>query len=218
VGETKTLTATVLPEKATNKAVVWSSSKPEIASVSQSGVVTAITQGVAMITVSTVDGNFTDNCLVNVYSLSAVEELLTQENGWGMTAWLIDPPLKVENEYIYNFYDLIDDCHKDDITYFKKDKKQVKNYGSNLCPGQTGTEEVVGNWELADYGKSLLYNLFDTEERELAIIRTLDETTLKLSIFVSYEEVAKVFPQFQNVATGMERSNHEYKIVYAKVD
>jgi hypothetical protein len=37
-------------------------------------------------------------------------------------------------------------------------------------------------------------------------------------IILLTEEVAKVFPQFQNVATNMEKSSHEYKIIYRKVD
>ena len=48
-GETATLTATVLPENATNKSVSWSSSNPDVASV-ENGVVTAKSGGSATIT------------------------------------------------------------------------------------------------------------------------------------------------------------------------
>jgi len=64
-GETETLTATVLPTNATNKAVDWSSSAPAIASVTN-GVVSAIAVGQAMITVTTRDGGKTATCEVNV--------------------------------------------------------------------------------------------------------------------------------------------------------
>lgn len=56
--ETVQLTAVIMPENATNKEVVWSSSKPEIADVDQNGLVTAVAKGEANITVKTADGIF----------------------------------------------------------------------------------------------------------------------------------------------------------------
>ena len=63
--QNQTLEYTVSPSNATNKKVTWSSSSASIASVSN-GVVYAHTPGEAIITVTTDDGNFTDECLVNV--------------------------------------------------------------------------------------------------------------------------------------------------------
>lgn len=63
---TKQLTATVAPADATNKAVTWSSSAEGIATVSDDGLVTAVADGEATITVTTVDGSFTDTCTVTV--------------------------------------------------------------------------------------------------------------------------------------------------------
>ncbi|MBR1487453.1 MAG: Ig-like domain-containing protein, partial [Bacteroidales bacterium] len=63
---TAQLTATVLPESATNPAVTWSSSDETIATVSDDGLVTGIKAGTATITVTTVDGNKTASCLVMV--------------------------------------------------------------------------------------------------------------------------------------------------------
>ncbi len=66
VGDTETLTATVKPEDATNKAVTWTSSNSTVATVDQNGVVTAVAPGTATITVTTQDGNHTDTCTVTV--------------------------------------------------------------------------------------------------------------------------------------------------------
>ena len=66
VDEKETLGATVLPETATNKDVSWSSDKPEFATVSQSGEVTAVAAGTAVITVKTADGDKTARCTVSV--------------------------------------------------------------------------------------------------------------------------------------------------------
>lgn len=60
-----TLTATVSPSDATNKAVTWTSSAPTVASV-DSGVVTALAPGSAKITVKTADGGFTAEYAVTV--------------------------------------------------------------------------------------------------------------------------------------------------------
>ena len=49
-GNYKTLTATVLPDTANDKTVVWSSSDPDVAKVSTSGRVTAVNPGMAIIT------------------------------------------------------------------------------------------------------------------------------------------------------------------------
>ena len=70
VGRSETLNATVNPTDATNKNVTWTSNNTSVAAVSSSGVVSAITAGNATITVTTVDGSFTDTCTVNVQPAS----------------------------------------------------------------------------------------------------------------------------------------------------
>lgn len=65
VGASETLTATVAPADATNKAVTWSSNNTSVASVNN-GVVTGVAIGQATITAKTVDGNFTATCAVTV--------------------------------------------------------------------------------------------------------------------------------------------------------
>ena len=65
VGETHTLTATVLPENATNPIVTWISSNPNIASVAD-GIITPHLAGTTTITVTTDDGAHTANATVTV--------------------------------------------------------------------------------------------------------------------------------------------------------
>jgi uncharacterized protein (TIGR02145 family) len=60
------LTATVLPNNATNKAVTWSSSEPSVATVAADGRVTAVAEGEAIITVTTQDGDKTATCTITV--------------------------------------------------------------------------------------------------------------------------------------------------------
>ena len=66
-GDTLELTATVNPKDATNKEYRWSSSDSAVASVSESGLVTALAKGEATITATAADGSgVTASCTVNV--------------------------------------------------------------------------------------------------------------------------------------------------------
>jgi len=65
-GTSITLTATVIPSFAMNRNVIWSSSDANVATVDENGVVTAITHGTAIITVTTVEGDFSADCMVTV--------------------------------------------------------------------------------------------------------------------------------------------------------
>ena len=64
--ETYTLSATVMPNDATDKSVTWSSSNVNVATVDSNGVVRSVASGSATITVTTVDGGFTAQCSVSV--------------------------------------------------------------------------------------------------------------------------------------------------------
>lgn len=66
VDSTFTLVATIAPEDATNKSVTWASDDETVATVDANGVVTGVAEGTANITVTTVDGEFTDVCAVTV--------------------------------------------------------------------------------------------------------------------------------------------------------
>lgn len=65
-GKNETLIATVKPDNATNKNVIWESSDPNVVTVDASGNVTAKKAGKATITVKTAEGGFTDTCEVTV--------------------------------------------------------------------------------------------------------------------------------------------------------
>lgn len=72
----ETLSCTVLPENASNKAVTWSTSNSDVASVAN-GVVRGVSAGTATITVASVDGNKTATCAVTVTEKQAPEVHVT---------------------------------------------------------------------------------------------------------------------------------------------
>lgn len=101
-GETLQLTATIYPDSATNKTVTWKSSDKTVATVDESGLVTAVGNGTANITATTEDGNYTATCKVTVeipeltLSLDKSELTLTQtEEQQKLTATVSDPEEKV---------------------------------------------------------------------------------------------------------------------------
>lgn len=69
-GDSETITATVLPNDATDKTIAWTSSDASIAAVDANGNVTAVNAGEAIITATAASG-VSASCRVNVYSLPA---------------------------------------------------------------------------------------------------------------------------------------------------
>lgn len=66
IGEKYQLSANILPVDATNKVIIWTSSEPSVASVTNGGLVTAVSSGVATITAKTQDGGYIATCEVMV--------------------------------------------------------------------------------------------------------------------------------------------------------
>ncbi len=81
VAETGQLTETVVPPDATNKNVTWSSTNEAIATVNATGLVTAVSEGVAKIAVTTVDGGFSDTCTVTVSHVPIAPVLVSAVGG-----------------------------------------------------------------------------------------------------------------------------------------
>ena len=65
IGQTDTLTATVLPDRATNKSITWATGNPDVVTV-QDGIITAVGLGDALVTVTTVDGELHAECYISV--------------------------------------------------------------------------------------------------------------------------------------------------------
>ena len=76
MGKTTQLVATVAPEDASNKRVIWSSSDESIAMVSEDGIVSGVGVGTAEIMAMTVDGGFTAACSVKInYAIPEMVDL-----------------------------------------------------------------------------------------------------------------------------------------------
>ena len=89
IDQSITLTATVAPENATNKAVTWASDKTDIATVDANGKVTAVAAGTASITVTTADGDKSTTCTVTVTAAATEPDPPVHEHTWS-TEWTTD--------------------------------------------------------------------------------------------------------------------------------
>lgn len=73
IGKTQQLVATVFPDSATNKEVCWSSDNTNVATVDNTGLVTAISEGTTTITCSSNDGSgVTATCTVTVIDPNSI--------------------------------------------------------------------------------------------------------------------------------------------------
>ena len=97
-GDELTLAATVKPDNATDKSVVWSSSNSSVASVTE-GKVTALKPGSATITVKTVDGGKTATCEVTVKARPKAEMLKIEFTN---TSGSIGGDLYINGEYHFS--------------------------------------------------------------------------------------------------------------------
>ncbi|GBF32082.1 surface adhesion protein [Desulfocucumis palustris] len=89
-GEAATLEVEILPAGASNVQLIWSSSKPKVATVDENGTVTPVSAGTAIIEVTTEDGKKSDTCRVTVKKAVAVKDIKLNKSR--LTLKCGDPP------------------------------------------------------------------------------------------------------------------------------
>ena len=146
-GKTENLTATVAPEEATDKTVTWASSNTSVATVNSNGVVTAVAEGTATITVTTFNG-FTATAKVTVVAkeIPYIENgvYFEKPSGWGSTIYAYMWDDSTKQEYMGSWPGTaISDLGNDIYGFsYKTDNENMKiifNDGSN----QTADLEFV---------------------------------------------------------------------------
>lgn len=105
VGDAISLTATVKPDNASNKAVTWSSSNSSVAAVDANGTVTAKNPGSAVITVAAADGSgCSDACTITVkqpvVSISLTPNSATMNVGDTVTVATTISPANASNKAV----------------------------------------------------------------------------------------------------------------------
>ena len=104
------LSATVLPNDAENKNVIWTSSDESVATVDQTGNVTGVAEGTATITATTEDACLTDFCIVTVddvpagallgkFSVSPDRQVRFSQGNLWLGSWIYDR--RMDNDYYF---------------------------------------------------------------------------------------------------------------------
>ncbi len=139
IGKSFTLLADVKPVNATNKNVTWESGAQEVATVDINGVVTAVSEGTAVITVKTEDGGLTDSCIVTVKEIKVtIAPSLKKNQGIDITILL--PDFK-DYEYCVSILDK--STNKPAEPPAVKKKPSWKRVTKRVIPGITATSEMA---------------------------------------------------------------------------
>ena len=103
-GNTITPYFTIEPSNATNRNVTWTSSDPGVVSVTIGGNIYKVANGTAVITVTTVDGGFSDSCTVKVSPplRNSLPILVTQQPD--KTEYLVGEELDITGLEVTAFY------------------------------------------------------------------------------------------------------------------
>lgn len=158
VGGTQQLTATVLPSNATNKSVSYASNNTGVATVNASGLVTAIANGTATITVTTSDGNKTSTAAITVST--ATGSYFTIKNKWtnnylydaganvGYGATVANNTYKWEKVAIDATYFILKNVGTGDIMHIENltGAVQCTAGSSGWWSAQWSNENVDGTW------------------------------------------------------------------------
>ena len=172
VGDETTISAIVLPENASNKNVVWSSSNPEIASVNEEGIVTALNPGSAVITATTEDGGYTAECEISVLERK-VESIE-----------IIEEPIKTT--YIQNYEELDVTGGKIRLTYNDGTTEEIdmtKEMASGFDNTIVGPQTLTVTYE----GKTATFEV-TIIEKELVSIEIAQQPN-KTAYIQNYEEL-----------------------------
>ena len=148
-------------------------------------------------------------------------ELLTQPNGWQLTAGTSDPAYQLElGVPITNLFDgFVAECELDDILYFNQNGSEILSFGKDEktypCEEeQTIKEKSLGNWALTEEDTKLKFYFPAYEEQVTATIISLNETTLKLSLAISEDDGVEASPLYRGIRGSKTIRDYVFTLTY----
>ena len=200
VGNELKLSATVLPENASNKNVIWTSSDEAVAKVANDGTVTALSAGEAVITVKTDDGNFTDTCNVKVSNANVAAESVTLDES--------EISLTVGGNKALTATVLPEDATNKNVSWLSSDEAVAKVDNSGLVTGIAAGEAVI-TVTTEDGGFTAECTVKVTEAVIAVESVSLDKSELDLTVGSGYTLNAKVLPENATDKTVTWSSDNE---------
>ena len=185
VGTSHKLTATVLPENATEKGVVWESKDESVATVDQEGLVSAVKEGSTKIIVSTANGNFSAYCSVTVKKTGADVS--------GITIDKDELKLTVGNSFRLTATVLPENATKKGVVWESKDESiaTVDQEGLVSAVKEGSTQIIVST---ANGNFSAVCNVIIEKELVAVTSITLDQDVIELMVGSKYQFKATVLP------------------------
>ena len=193
IGESETLTTTILPNNATDKSVTWTSSDQAVASVAN-GKITAVGSGTAMITATTSNGK-TAICTVTV---NAAVPKITQVEGATITGT--------------DIFMLVDHM-TDSVALLNKitvSSGRWDLYSDILGQNRIPTKIAAGRNGKLQNGDNMFYIMLENENGDLAEVYTLT-IYRSYAVTVSYYNHKDVLVYSDTAYTGYEYElNYDY--------
>ncbi len=186
INETYTLVPTINPEEATIKELTWESSNAKIVKVDNKGVITGVADGDAIITATTIDGNFKATCNVNV----------TKQAVTGITLNETSKELKINETFTLKVTLKPDDATNKNITWISSqtDIATVDNKGvvTALAVGKTtitATAEDNGLTATCEVTVTKATGINDNTAYDIKIYPTL----VNSGFTIDYSNINKVY-------------------------
>ena len=214
IGDVGILSASVLPQNAADPGVFWWSSNTSVASVDQDGVITALAEGTAVITVQASNG-LTDTCIITV-TKKAQKPLITgisQDGNGKITLSWNDPG----DGYLYRVYEKMENTNRMiGMTYSNSIEFSTATAGFHTFFVQAGLRNPGGVWNYGDESDEVSVDvqfiwgfnakITEIEQTGVGSIRITWQKTVPADV---YEIAEFVNDQYQITASGLTSGNTE---------
>ena len=183
VGNENKLTATILPETATDKSVTWTSSNPEIATVDAEGNVIALLEGQTSVTCTAKDGSgISASCIVNVVDTDVETVTITAE---GSTT------LKVSETVQLTATVMPETSTDKNVTWSSGNEKIATVDANGLVTAVSEGVAVITATTSNRLYDSVTITVVETQVTSI----TLNETSIILQANETYNLIPSIYPQ-----------------------
>lgn len=209
ISTTYTLSPVVLPVNASNKAVTYSTSNEQVATVSPTGVVTALKEGSADITVTSVSNGevIGKTAFAVVDSTKRVEDIVFDEMD---TNIYIGTPAMVKAAAVPS------DATYNDITYYSKNPTvaTVNSATGVVTPRRVGTAIIAAVSDKGSFEKTITLNVGINEQLEpvKGIINIPSKLEVSLESQTTIQLSGKVVPTYADNTTLMYKADESGSI------